>query len=701
MANITVDTSDPYAVALNFITPLVFAPNTSCSVDITLNVRERGNATTPNTVAQQYGTDGTCQCDPELTAGGNASSQLFLTCPPCSTNFCAPEHCDAATVQCVADTPPDCSNSDNDLCTPGSCDPEANGGTGACVNGPPTVCGNTDNDLCTAESCNPAQGICETGLPTVCGNTDNDLCTAESCNPATGACETGSRTVCGNEDNFCNPGHCAAETGTCVLDPEPDCSNPDNDLCTPGFCDPTANGGIGACANGPPPFAATPTTISVRRSRAIRRQGLVRRGPGPCAGTKAASAIPVTARRKPGIACWTPEPDCSNPDNDLCTPGLCDPTANGGTGACANGPPTVCGNTDNDLCTPESCNPATGACEPGTRTVCGNEGSFCNPGHCAAESGNCVLDPEPDCANPDNDLCTPGFCDEEQEFLREWAHRRSATITTSAQTMNASRPRATANTSEKPPDFCDDGDPCTDNVCDPQDGCLNPPTEPPPAECGEAICRTPGFWGTHAGTEKSNGQGSVNITEAVLDCADGNCDDHTANDFVLICGERIDSPDTNPADGTTDADDAASSTEAMCVDVKGDSRMQLARQLTAAALNCLISGGGGDCAGTGIYTETFGDCNATCANAGSSNSDITACIAALDCLNNGGSFENGACSPGGPDNCHERILVNEDLGLDFDPPGSAGSSNACQAAKRTRCGVVGPREAECDTDSLP
>ena len=190
LGNITVDTSDPYAVALNFTTPLVFAPNTSCSVDITLHVRERGNATTPNTVAQQYGTDGTCQCDPELTAGGNASSQLFLTCPPCSTNFCAPEHCDAATVQCVADPLPDCFNVDNDLCTPGSCDPAANGGTGACVNGP--------------------------------------------------------RTVCGNEDSFCNPGHCAAETGTCVLDPEPDCSNADNDLCTPGFC----NEQLRICDNG-------------------------------------------------------------------------------------------------------------------------------------------------------------------------------------------------------------------------------------------------------------------------------------------------------------------------------------------------------------------------------------------------------------------------------------------------------------------
>jgi hypothetical protein len=222
-ANIIVDASNPYSVKLNFTVPLIFQPGTNCTVDVTLNVRERGDATTTSTVAQTYSTDGQCQCVPELSSAGAASSQLFLTCPPCSTNFCAPEVCNATTVQCDAQPLPNCTNPDNDLCTPGSCDPAANGGNGACVNGPRTVCGNADNDLCTAESCNAA----------------------------TGACDTGPRTTCGNENNFCAPGHCAASTGQCVLDARPDCTNPDNDLCTPGFCDETANGGLGACASGP------------------------------------------------------------------------------------------------------------------------------------------------------------------------------------------------------------------------------------------------------------------------------------------------------------------------------------------------------------------------------------------------------------------------------------------------------------------
>jgi len=66
----------------------------------------------------------------------------------------------------------------------------------------------------------------------------------------------------------------------------------------------------------------------------------------------------------------------------------------------------------------------------------------------------------------------------------------------------------------------------------------------------------------------------------------------------------------------------------------------------------------------------------------------------------------GLCQPGGPNNCHDRDLVNETLGLDFETQGPAGSSDACNAATRTKCTVVGPNEGppfdqHCSTDSLP
>lgn len=208
------------------------------------------------------------------------------------------------------------------------------------------------------------------------------------------------------------------------------------------------------------------------------------------------------------------------------------------------------------------------------------------------------------------------------------------------------------------------------------------------------VCRTPGFWGTHAGTEKS---GSSNITLAVLNAVNG----------VEVCGKLVDS--TAVASGS-------SALEAMCVSPRGDKRLQLVRQLTATALNCVMSGGGPFCEGVSIG-ETFNRCNALCESA-ANNDEVVACIDALDCFNNGGNMlSNGmcqkgtcanetadpcsrsadcGCDPAGasiacnplPESCHTRPLINTDLGLSFPNPGPAGSSSACHAANRNGCTLL-------------
>jgi hypothetical protein len=93
------------------------------------------------------------------------------------------------------------------------------------------------------------------------------------------------------------------------------------------------------------------------------------------------------------------------------------------------------------------------------------------------------------------------------------------------------------------------------------DACLEPGSncdDTATVDCvSEAICRTPGFWGTHAGTEK---KGSQDITQAVITACGGSLE---------ICGECIN--DTVPINN------AASAVEAMCVNVKGAKRLQLAR----------------------------------------------------------------------------------------------------------------------------
>jgi hypothetical protein len=215
------------------------------------------------------------------------------------------------------------------------------------------------------------------------------------------------------------------------------------------------------------------------------------------------------------------------------------------------------------------------------------------------------------------------------------------------------------------------------------------PTPPPPA--GGAICRSPGFWGTHGGTEKSN---STNITQALLDAYNG----ANAADPLTICGTDI---------LNTDVGSVSSALEAICVSPKGNSLLQLARQLTATALNCIITNSqepnAVDCPGAGLegpvcdgvpIGDFFDACNEAC-EAGeltvTIDSQVISCIGALECINNGGSFEfddalgEFVCLEVA-DSCHDRAL---DQGcFDFEPSGSAGSSGACSDARKNDVNIL-------------
>jgi hypothetical protein len=286
-------------------------------------------------------------------------------------------------------------------------------------------------------------------------------------------------------------------------------------------------------------------------------------------------------------------------------------------------------------------------------TVVCPDNEFCSDVACNETSNQCDVTDVSETQCPDDEFCSDVVCN-------ETSNQCDVTDVSDAQCPDD-------------PEF-----PCEDNTCvegAAGGGCVVVPADPLPEICVAEICRTPGFWGTHAGTEKTRSQ---NITQALIDLAGG----------LSICGQEI---------INTDVDDARSSTEAICMHTKGKIERQLARQLTAAALNCVISGGGANCAGSPLYSSIFSSCNATCEDKNSGldvpRSDMTACIAAIDCLNNGGVFADGIC--GGDSGCHDRTLVNEALGLDFEPPGPAGSSEACQDANRTACGILNIDNGSC------
>ena len=320
-------------------------------------------------------------------------------------------------------------------------------------------------------------------------------------------------------------------------------------------------------------------------------------------------------------------------DANLCTTEGCDEA-----GQCVTGPTTTCA-PDADLCTTEACVPASGLCESGPTTTCAPDADLCTTEACVPATGLCGSVLTTTCEQ-DANLCTTEDCIP--------ATGECGTVST-VSCADAGLP-----------DVC----------CDPIDGeCKADPNLDP--SCGEIveICRTPGFWGTHAGTEKDRSQ---NITQAVID-AGGGC--------LEICGEAI----TNTA-----LNDASSSVEAICVPVKDQQTRQLARQLTAAALNCIMSNGSADCIGVSIE-EVFNACNTACADGETTvviDSETVDCIGAIDDYNNGLTND-----------CHSQPLCND--GLCFEPPGPAGSSKECNDANKSPCTVIQPNEDSCSTDSHP
>ena len=165
------------------------------------------------------------------------------------------------------------------------------------------------------------------------------------------------------------------------------------------------------------------------------------------------------------------------------------------------------------------------------------------------------------------------------------------------------------------------------------------------------ICRTPGFWGTHAGVAKPN---SKNLTQAVIDAAGGT---------LVICGEDV----TN-----TLVEDNQSAIEALCVSPSGQQRLQLVRQLTAAALNCIISGGGADCAGTSLE-EVWASADDACV---SNAEDLSIWIDVIDTWNN-------------DEICHDRHLSEADV-FDGVTLYAAGSPRECNEAKRNDVTIFSP-----------
>jgi hypothetical protein len=317
------------------------------------------------------------------------------------------------------------------------------------------------------------------------------------------------------------------------------------------------------------------------------------------------------------------------PDNLFCSNVVCnddiDQCVTTGIGA------TQC--PDNQFCADVVCNETTDMCDstPTGPTQC-PDNLFCSDVVCNESIDQCVTTGIGSTQCPDNLFCADVVCNETTDMC-------DSTDTSDK-----------CHLDPEIPDVCE---PCneTTDMCE-VDLTLDPTCTP-----DELICRTPGFWKTHAGEEKNRSQ---NITQAVLDSVGG----------LTVCGETIDN---------TLVDSPNSVLEAMCIAPRGDSTLQLIRQLTAMGLNCAVSEIDGDCSGNMALGDLWDDCNAACVG-DPSDLTINECIGLIDCFNNGGVIVGETCLTDEFDNCHERELPEE-----FNPPGPAGSTDACKDAFESEC----------------
>ena len=331
----------------------------------------------------------------------------------------------------------------------------------ACDDGNPC----TENDFCLDGECRGALASCD----------DGDPCTDDSCQAEAGCVHEPNAAPCDDGNPCTSMDTCAA--GACQGQPVSGLACDDGDPCTladscqQGVCGGKRNlcNDLNPCtedACDPTDAAAEPGTFCVHKPLAGSCDDV-----NPC--TKEDTC-------KEGVCAGTPTPGMGCSDGDLCTLGdTCQ-----GDGSCAG---TAADCDDANPCTIDSCD-TTGGCvhEPDEGLAC-DDGDKCTVGDACDATGACVGGPK----------CVPADACEEMACVVE---------------TGACVPSAVV---------CDDGNPCTDDACDPTEGCQFAPNT---ASCNDGdACTT----GDVCAGGACGGQATVCDASGDTTCAVNTCDPET------------------------------------------------------------------------------------------------------------------------------------------------------------------------------
>lgn len=350
---------------------------------------------------------------------------------------------------------------------------------------------------CAAGVCNQANGICElapvaAGLPC----TDGNPCTLADACSGTGNCIGSGEKVCSG--TTCAPQHCVAQSGACAVtaavsgtaceDGNP-CTAADacdgKGECAPGIpqdcgqgpcwsggCDP----GTGGCVQlAKPPTTPCDDGVACTLGDSCS-EGNCKAGVWSCAckvDSDCADGSPCTADACAAGSCLqAPLSGGACSDGSACTTG--DACLNG---LCLPGTATLC--DDDNACTADACVTITGACAFGalSELAC-SDGNPCTQAD-ACFAGQCNSGPAKVCAS--KPPCQSSFCDDQTGACAAVDLAGPCTGTNGCIVgQNCLGGLCAGGTAV----VCDDGNPCTEEDCEPATGLCSSALQPDGTACG-------------------------------------------------------------------------------------------------------------------------------------------------------------------------------------------------------------------------
>jgi formylglycine-generating enzyme required for sulfatase activity len=648
--------------------------------------------------------------------------------------------------ECLGGSAPDCD--DANPCTADSCNivsgvcdhlplavacDDANACTegdfcsvGACLPGPAQDC--DDANACTADSCDPLTGLC-VNMPIAAGCDDGNSCTA---------------------DDACVAGLCVGGPNGCACAEDLDCApKEDGDACNG-----TLICKLNACVVDPTTLVTcAPSTTACQNNACVPATGLCALGPVPdTTGCQDGDGCTLGDTCAAGTCVGGGAADCddANPcTDDSCNPatGLCAHTPNSATcddqnactagdqcaaGICAGIAPLDC--DDQNPCTTDQCAAASGCSNTPNALPCDDSnactvGDACAGGVCAPGSAICACQTDTDCeAGDDQDLCngvrtcvlgacvtdpaTVVVCEPSADpcvvNLCDPAGGKCATGLAQAGTACDDGDDCTVSDiclggicTAGGPVGCNDGNPCTDDSCVPEVGCVHTHNVAP---CDDGKACTEGdvcaAGACASGSAKTCDDGNPCTSDA-CDVGTGNCvatantapcDDGDPCTLGDLCGDSAcQAGAPKPCDdGNPCTDEACASETGLCVATANtaicDDLDPCTSSDTCAATIC--AGGANIC-----------DCeiDADCATF----EDGNLCNGTLRCVGNGCVVDPLTlviCAPSG-EPCVPDLCVPA-TGLCEPTPATGpacNDGNACTVADTCAIGACSPgAPADCD-----